>query len=186
MKQEKSIKALVVVSSFIFLVVCFSGCTSNQNINENENILTGTWAGAVQMPMFGRTGNVTVSKIAFSGNTTELTLTTQQGTFTTNYTYAINGATLVFTPRFNGRGGFPGGQQYNRTRLPGNWTGQPTNDTRSNETHPYNNSRLGNRTGYPGGGQPVMSVSFTYSVNEDQTILYLNGAEFRKVEVRSG
>ena len=187
MDQEKYTQTLVIISSFFFLVVCFSGCTSNQNTNKNENTLSGTWVGNVQMTQFGRTGNATVSKITFSGNTAEMTLNTGQGAFTTNYTYTINGSSLVFKPQFNGRGGFPGGQPYNGTR-PGNWTRPPTNGTGLiNGTRPYNGTRPGNLTrpgngtGNPGGGRSSMSISFTYSVNEGHTVLYLNSAEFRKI-----
>ena len=45
----------------------------------------------------------------------EMTLNSEQGTFTTTYTYSINGATLVLQPQFNGRGGFPGPQPNNGT-----------------------------------------------------------------------
>jgi hypothetical protein len=187
MKQEKYTQALVIASSFFFLIVCFSGCTSNQNTNKNENILSGTWVGNVQMTQFGRTENATVSKITFSGNTAEMTVNTGQGTFTTNYTYIIKGSSLVFEPQFNGRGGFPGGQPYNGTQ-PGNWTRPPMNDTGLiNGTRPYNGTRPGNwtrpgnGTGNPGGGRPSLSISFIYSVNEEHTVLYLNGAEFRKI-----
>ncbi len=187
MKQENYTKALVIVSSFIFLIVCFSGCTSNQNTNENENTFSGTWVGNVQMPLFGRAGNATISQLTFSGNTVEMTLDSEQGTFTTTYTYSMNGTTLVLEPQFNGRGGFPGQQPYNGT-LPGNWTRPPTNETWPiNGTRPYNGTRPGNwtmpenGTWNPGGGRPSMSISFTYSVNEDYTVLHLNGAEFRKI-----
>jgi hypothetical protein len=188
MKQEKYTKALVIVSSFIFLVVCFSGCTSNQNTNGNENVFSGTWVGTVEMPLFGRNGNASASEITFSGNAMEMTLNSEQGTFTTTYTYSINGATLVLQPQFNGRGGFPGPQPNNSTPQ-GNWTRPPTNETWPiNETRPYNGTRPGNwtrpenRTWNPGGGRPSLSISFTYSINEDRTVLYLNGAEFRKVQ----
>jgi hypothetical protein len=181
MKQEKYTKALVIVSSFIFLVVCFSGCTSNQNTNENENTISGTWVGNVQMPLFGRTGNATISKITFSGNAVEMTLNSEQGTFTANYSYFINGASLVLESQFNGRGGFPGRQPNNST-LPGNWTRPPMNETWPiNGTRPGNWTRPENGTWNPGGARPSMSISFTYSANEDGTVLYLNGAEFRKV-----
>jgi hypothetical protein len=181
MKQENYSKALVIVSSFIFLVVCFSGCTSNQNTNGNGNIFSGTWVGNVEMPLFGRNGNASVSEITFFGNTMEMTLNSEQGTFTTTYTYSINGATLVLEPQFNDRGGFPGRQPNNST-LPGNWTRPPMNETWPiNGTRPGNWTRPENGTWNPSGGRPSMSISFTYSVNDDDTILYLNGAEFRKV-----
>jgi hypothetical protein len=181
MKQEKCVQALVLVSSFIFLVVCFSGCTSNQNTNENKNTLSGTWVGNVQMPLFGRTGNTTVTNIMFSGDTVEMTLNLELGTFTTNYTYTINGSTLVLEPQFIGRGGFPGRPRNNGTS-PGNWTRPPTNETWPiNGTRPGNWTRPENGTWNPGGARPSMSISFTYSFNEDGTVLYVNGAEFRKV-----
>ena len=187
MKQGKLKQALVIISSFIFLVVCFSGCTSNQNTNETGTQLSGTWVGTVEIPLFGRNGSSSVSEITFSDTTAEMTLNTQQGTFTTNYTYAINGATLVLTPQFNGRGGFIGRQPYNDTQ-PRNWTRPPGNETwPNNGTGPYNVTRPGNwtrpnnGTWTPGGTRPTMSISFTYSINEDRSLLYLNGAEFRKV-----
>jgi hypothetical protein len=181
MKQKNYKQALVIVFSFIFLVVCFSGCTSDQNSNENENTFTGTWVGNVQMPLFGRTGNVTVSKITFSGDTVEMTLNSYQGTYSTNYTYSLNGATLMLEPLFNGKGGFPGQQPYNGTQS-GNWTRPPTNETWPiNGTRPGNWTRPENGTWNPGGARPSMSISFTYSFNEDGTVLYVNGAEFRKV-----
>jgi hypothetical protein len=181
MDQAKYTQALIIVSSFIFLVVCFSGCTSNQNSNENENIFSGTWVGNIQMPLFGRTGNVTISKIMFSGITVEMTLNSEQGTFTANYTYSINGSTLVLEPQFNDRGVFPGRPPNNSTS-PGNWTRPPMNETWPiNGTRPGNWTRPENGTWNPGGARPSMSISFTYSVNEDYTVLYLNGAEFRKI-----
>jgi hypothetical protein len=182
MKQEKFTKVLVIVSSFIFLVVYFSGCTSNQNTNGNGNIFSGTWVGNVEMPLFGRNGNASVSEITFSGNTVEMTLSSEQRTFTANYTYSINGATLVLEPQFNGRGGFPGRQPNNSTPST-NWIRPPTNETWPiNGTRPGNWTRPENGTWNPGGGRLSLSISFTYSVNEDGTVLYLNGAEFRKVQ----
>jgi hypothetical protein len=185
-KQEKYTQALIIVFSFFFLVVYFSGCTSNQNTN--GNIISGTWVGNVQMTQFGRPGNATVSRITFSGNTAEMTVNTGQGTFTTNYTYFINGSSLVFESQFNGRGGFPGRQLNNGTR-PGNWTRPPTNETWPiNGTRPYNGTRPGNwtrpenGTWNPGGGRPSLSISFAYSFNEDHTVLYLNGTAFNKIK----
>jgi hypothetical protein len=187
MRQEHGAKALVIAVVLIFLVVCFSGCTSNQSTNENENIFSGTWVGNVPMPLFGSNGDASISKITFSTDTVEMTLNSEQGTVTTNYTYSINGATLVLEPQFNGRGGFPGQQPFNGTR-PGNWTRPSANETRPingtypfNGTRPMNWTRPGNGTWTPGNGRPSMSVSLTYSVNEDHTVLYLNGAEFRRI-----
>jgi hypothetical protein len=187
MKQEHLTQALVITVVLLFLVVCFSGCTSNQSTNQNENFFTGTWIGNVPMPLFGRNGNASISRITFSGNTVEMTVSSEQTTFTTNYTYTINGAALILEPQFNARGGFPGQQPFNGTR-PGNWTRPLVNESWPiNGTYPYNSTRPGNwtrpvnGTWNPGMGRPSMSVSFTYSVNEDHTVLYLNGAEFRRI-----
>jgi hypothetical protein len=187
MKQENYTQGLVIAVVFFSLVVCFSGCTSNQKTNETRTQLSGTWVGNVEMPLFGRNVNASVSKIAFSGNKVEMTLNSEQGTFTANYSYSINGSTLVLEPQFNGRGGFPGRQPNNST-LPGNWTRSPSNETwPTNVTYSYNGTRPGNwtrpenGTWNPRGGQPSMSLSFTYSINEGYTVLYLNGAEFRKI-----
>ncbi|HWR27177.1 MAG TPA: hypothetical protein VN377_01945 [Candidatus Thermoplasmatota archaeon] len=187
MKQNKYAQALATAFVFIFLMVCFSGCTSNQNVNGNGNIFSGTWVGNVEMSLFGRSGNTSVSKIAFSGNTVELTVNTEQGTFTTNYTYSINGSTFILEPQFNGRGGFPGRQPYNGTHS-GNWTRPSANETwpingtmPDNSTQSSNWTRPGNGTWNPGNERPSMSISFTFSVNEDHTVIYLNGAEFRKI-----
>ena len=187
MKQQNYTKALVILSSFIFLIVCFSGCTSNQKTNETRTQLSGTWVGNVEMPLFGRSGNASVSKLSFSGNSVEMTLNSEQRTFTVNYSYSLNGSMLVLEPQFNDRGGFPGRPQ-NNSKQPGNWTRPPSNETwPTNGTRPYNGTRPGNwirsenGTWNPGGGQPSMSVSFTYSFNEEYTVLYLNGAEFRKI-----
>jgi|WetSurMetagenome_2_1015567.scaffolds.fasta_scaffold02499_8 hypothetical protein len=187
MKQENYTKALVITFAFISLVVCFSGCTSNQNTNGNGNIFSGTWVGNVDMSLSGGRGNTSVTQIIFTGSNAEMTLNSDQGSFITNYTFTTNGNTMILEPKFNDRGGFPGRQPNNST-VPGNWTRPPSNETwPTNGTRPYNGTRPGNwtrpenGTWNPGGGRPSMSISFTYSVNEDYTVLYLNGAEFRKI-----
>jgi hypothetical protein len=188
MRQEHVTQALVITIVLLFLVICFSGCTSNQSTNQNDNnIFTGTWIGNVPMPLFGRNGNASISKIMFSGDTVEMTVSSEQVTFTTNYTYSLDGTTLVLEPQFNGRGGFPGQQPFNGTR-PGNWTRPPVNESGLiNGTYPYNGTRptnwtrpMMNGTLNTGIGRPSMTISFTYSVNQDHTVLYLNGAEFRR------
>ena len=189
MKQEKySLALLGITVALFFVLVIICGCTSNQKTNETRTQLSGTWVGNVDMPLFGRSGNASVSMLVFSGNSVEMTLNSEQGTFTANYSYSLNGLTLVLEPQFNGRDGFPG-RQLNNSTVPGNWTRPPSNETwPTNGTHPYNATRPGNwtrpenGTWNPGGGQQPMPMSFTYSLNEERTILYLNGAEFRKVQ----
>jgi hypothetical protein len=187
MKQEHFTQPLVITVVLLFLVVCFSGCTSNQSTNQSDNIFTGSWVGNVPMPLFGRNGNASISMITFSGDAVEMMVNSEQGTFTTNYTYSLNGTTLVLEPQFNGRGGLPGQQPFNGTRT-WNWTRPPMNQTGPiNGTYPFNGTRPTNWTRpmngtlNPGTERPSMSVSFIYSVNEDHTVLYLNGAEFRRI-----
>jgi|WetSurMetagenome_2_1015567.scaffolds.fasta_scaffold496581_1 hypothetical protein len=189
MTQEKHAQAVLsIIFVFILIIVNISGCTSNQNTRENENILSGTWTGNVEIPLFRINGNASVSKIKFSGSTAEMSVESGQGTFMMNYSYSINGSTLVFVPKFNGRVGVPGRQSNNSTQ-PGNWTRAPGNETGPiNGTHHFNGSgpenwtRTENGTGNLGGGRPSMSISFTYSLNEEHTVLYLNGSPFNKVQ----
>jgi hypothetical protein len=189
MKQEKYTKALVITFAFISLVVCFSGCTSNQNTNGNGNIFSGTWVGNVDMSLSGGRGNTSVTQIIFTGSNAGMTLNSDQGSFITNYTFTTNGNTMILEPKFNDRGGFPGQPSQNGTRPWNDTSRPPTNETWPiNGTRPDNNSRPSNwtrpenGTWNPGGGRLSLSISFTYSVNEDGTVLYLNGAEFRKVQ----
>jgi hypothetical protein len=188
LKQEKYAQAFGVTVGIIVILVSLCGCTSNQNTDETETQLSGTWVGNVEIPMSGGITNTSVSQITFSSNTASLTLKNTQGLSTMNYTFTVNGNTLVLQPTFSNIGGFPGGQLNNGTR-PGNWTRPPTNETwPQNGTRPYNGTRPGNwtrpenGTWNPGGGRPSMSISFSYSFNEDHTVLYLNGAIFNKIK----
>jgi hypothetical protein len=174
------------------MLVSLSGCTTNQgaqNTNGTITQLSGTWVGSLEMPMLGGNGNTSISQITFTGNTAEMTLESTQGSFPMNYTYTLNGSTLVLEPNFGARGGFPRQPAQNGTR---NWNGTarpPINETWPvNGSQPYNGTRSsnwtrpGNGTWNPGGGQRSLSVSFTFSMNEDYSILLLNGATFRKVQ----
>ena len=193
LKQEKYAKALGVAVGIIVILVCLCGCTSNQNTNESKTQLSGTWVGYIEIPISGGIMNTSISQITFTNNTAKLTLKSTQGSFTMNYNFTVNGNTLVLQPTFSNMGGFPPGQPpQNRTRPWNNTTRPPMNETWPiNGTRPENDTRPGNWTrpvngtwnpGNPGGGQQPMSMSFTYSLNEKQTVLYLNGAEFRKVQ----
>jgi len=182
MKHEKYAQVICVTVGFIVILVSLCGCTSNQNTNETKTQLSGTWVGNVEIPMSGRRMNTSVTQITFTGNTAELTLKRTQGSSTMNCTFTVNGNTLVLQPTFSNRGGFPGQLLQNGTRPWNNTTRPPMNGTLPpNGTRPGNWTRPGNGTWNPGGGQQPTSMSFTYSFNEKYTILYLNGAEFRKV-----
>jgi len=196
MKQEKYAQTLGVTVGIIVILVSLCGCTSNQNTNETKTQLSGTWVGTVEIPMSGGMMNTSLTQITFTSNTAELTLKNTQRSSTMNYTFTVNGNTLVLQPTFSNIGGFPGQPPQNGTRLwndtarpPMNGT-FPTNGTRPpmNGTLPLNSTRPGNFTRPENGtwnligGQQPMSMSFTYSLNEEHTVLYLNGAEFRKVQ----
>ena len=196
LKQEKYAQILGLTIGFMIILVSLSGCTSNQNTKETKTQLSGTWVGNVEIPTSGGMMNTSVTQITFTSNTAELTLKNTQGSFTMNYTFTANGNTLVLQPTFSDIRGYPGQPPQNGTRpwndttrppMNGTW---PTNSTppSMNRTIPPNGTRPGNftrpenGTWNPGGGQQPMSMSFTYSLNEEHTVLYLNGAEFRKVQ----
>ena len=192
MKKEKYSQALMIMMIGIVILVSLSGCTSNQNTNGNN--LSGTWVGSVGMSMFGGQNNSSVSQIMFTDDKAEITSKSDRGTFTMEYTYSVNGDVLVFEPKFTNRNGFPGGQSnngslppngtgpWNGSRPPSNGTWAPNGTRPDNSTWPSNRTRPNNGTWNPGNGRPSMSVSFTYSFNEEYTILYLNGATFKKVQ----
>ena len=183
LKQEKYAQALGVTVGFMVILVSFCGCTSNQNTNETKTQLSGTWIGNVEIPTSGGITNTSVTQITFTSNTALLTLKNMQGSSTMNYTLTVNGNTLTLQPTFSNIGGFPGKSPQNGTRPWNDTTQPPMNGTSPpNGTRPGNWTRPENGTGNPGGGQQLMSISFTYSLNEEQTILYLNGAAFRKVQ----
>jgi hypothetical protein len=194
LRQEKHTQVLLGLTILgILIFVSISGCTSiqnkNQNTNEASTQLSGTWAGSMEMPMSNGRGNTSISQITFMGNTAKITLESTLGSFTMNYTFTMNGNTLVLEPNLSNRGEFPGRIPQNGTR-PWNGTARPPmNETWPvNSTHLYNGTRPSNwtqpenGTWNPGGGQRSLSVSFSFSMNEDHTLLFLNGAEFRKVQ----
>jgi hypothetical protein len=192
MAHKKHLKTILCGTALcLFFLVNLSGCTStsNQNANQTTTQLTGTWVGNAETPMGIGGENVTVSQITFTNNIAQLTLTSTRGAFTMNYTYTMNGNTLSLTPEFSNRGGFPrqpsqnGTRSWNDTARPFMNETWPTNETRpDNWTRPSNWTRPENGIWSPDGGQRSLSVSFTYSLNVDRTILTLNGAEFRKVQ----
>lgn len=186
MKQKYS-PALLLCTILLLFIVWLSGCTSNQTTTEKENFLSGTWVGKLETSLFGRNENMSISMITFSEDTVEITLHSTQSTFTMNYIYSTQGTILTLEPKFNERGGFPGQQPFNGSR-PGNWTRPPGNETDLingtfpfNGTRPMNGTRPENGSWDPLNRHPSMTVSFSFSINEDDTILYLNGAEFRKI-----
>lgn len=174
----------------VFLItIGLSGCTSNQNSNEAAALLSGTWAGDGGLSLSEEPMNSSVTQLSFDGSQVQITMESERGTFNMTYTYTITADLLVFEPSFSRRGGFPGSH-------PGNWT-MPPNGTRPwngtqppmngswapNGTHPTNQTWPSNRTQPPfgGAGGSLMTVSFHYRFDEQQTVLYLNDSPFTKV-----
>jgi len=200
MGQRKTSVHVLATSVVLFLaLVSLSGCTTTQTANQNTigniNKLTGTWTGNVEMSMVREGNNTSISQLIFNDTRVEATLLSERGSYTMNYTYVVDGETLVLHPDFTSGGGPYGGRQpYNGTQ-PWNETGQwngtrpPGNSTwPSNGTRPYNGSwpsnwtRPGNGTQSPGNRRSFMEISFTYSLDEQHNILYLNGSPFTKVQ----
>ena len=147
------------------------------------------------MPMFGAGSNVSVSQITFTNNRTEMILTSQNRTFTLNYTYSATRDTLVLTPliternRFAEREPFNGTIPPNATQPPGTWTISP-NGTQPpgngiwppNGTTPFNGTDPSNWTRPPGYNPSSMTITFLYAFDEGSSVLYLNNEQFIKVQ----
>jgi hypothetical protein len=194
MGQRKTSVQVLATSVVLFLaLVSLSGCTTTQTANQNTigniNKLTGTWTGNVEMSMVRGGNNTSISQLIFNDTRVEATLLNERGSYTMNYTYVVDGETLLLHPDFTSRGGPYGGRQplndtrpwngtvqWNGTRPTGNGTWPP------NGTWPSNGTRPGNGTWSPGNGRPSMEISFTYYLDEQNFILYLNGSPFTKVQ----
>jgi len=187
MSKKNVKKQMLVIVIMVFLaVVSLSGCVNNQNTGSDLGKFIGTWTGNKEISMFGGGSNASITQLTFTENIVEATLSSEQGTYTMNYTYNAQGDKLVLEPKFTGVGGFPGRQSYNRTR-PYNGT-RPPNETWNGTLPPTNGTWPPNGTQPPNGGQqspgserPSMSTSFIYGFNEAYDVLYLDGSQFKKV-----
>ena len=163
--------------------ISLSGCVNNQNSGSDTSKFSGTWSGEKEFSMFGGRSS-TITQLAFTQDTVQVTLTSGQGSFTMDYNYTLAGNTLTLEPKFNGVGGFPGRQSYNGTGRSDNST-YPYNGTRpwngtqppGNDTWPRNDSN-----GPPNGERPSMSISFEYSFSEQYNELYLDDSQFIKIQ----
>jgi hypothetical protein len=177
MKQDKRTQACLIILITVLSIFSLSGCTTTTQPTQ-KNPFTGTWVGTMEMPLFGGRNNTSVSQITFTDDHAEMLLTTDQGSFPMNYSYTVNGNTVVFEPLRMNRGGFSGRMPFNGTERP-NGTRQPGNGTwQPNGTMPFNRTGSFNWTRPPGGTQPSMTLSFVYSFNEEDTELSLNDAQF--------
>jgi hypothetical protein len=188
MRQKNANKLTPIICVTIFLsIVSLSGCVDNQNTGvEYQSKFFGTWTGTLEIPMFGGGNNSNITQIMFMENIVAATLSSEQGSFTMNYTYSVEGDMLVLEPNFDRRGGAPNGQSPDAQfpNGPRQWAGtQPPNGTWSpNDTWSPNGTGPPNNGQPPGGERPSMSISFIYSFNEENSILFLNGTQFIKVK----
>jgi hypothetical protein len=198
-QQTKTITLLFINSIVLFALVSLSGCTTNQTknqtTNEYANSLIGTWAGTLQIPMFGGENNTTVTQISFTMNRSEMILSGAEKTLTMNYTYIATSDTLTLTPLMTERNGFTGGEPFNGTAPPNgtmfprnrtsppNGTLPPGNGTLPpNGGNPYNGSWPSNGTRPQGDMRQSMTVTLSYTLDKEAGILLLNNARFTKIQ----
>ncbi|MFH1101043.1 MAG: hypothetical protein V1726_03295 [Methanobacteriota archaeon] len=182
MNQKQVHWQMIEVGAVIFLVVVgLSGCVSDQNTGGDTSNLLGTWTWSLDMSMGGPMMSSSVTQITFTEDAVTMSLTSDQGTFTMNYTYVVNGNTLVLESKFEGRGGGDfRGQPRNGTG-PWNGTRPPGNDSWSNGTQPPRNGSWSPNGSRPFGGErPSMSLSLTYRFDDGYRVLYLNDSQFVK------
>ena len=189
MNQRGLHKQIFAIGIIIFFTtICLGGCTDTQNTGNNLNSFIGTWAGSVKVSMFGGPmgGNSTFTELTFMQDIVIATLNNERGMNTMNYTYVVNGNKLVLDPSFFGGGTIPDRKPFNNTQPSFNNTMfPPNNGTRPfNDTQPpFNNTWPPNEQQPPSGQQsPSMSLSFLYSFDENNTVLYINGSKFIKIQ----
>lgn len=183
MNQKDASKLAIMICVTVFLsTVSLSGCTTQNNQNTGVVDLSkflGTWVGTLEITTFGHNSS-NITQLTFMENVVAVTMASEQGTYTMNYSYSVDGNTLVLEPKFDRTGGSGSynGQPHNNSHQWNNGTYPPNGTWPPNGTLPYGQSPNGGQ--YPGGERPSMSLSFVYSFNETQDILYLNGDQFTK------
>ena len=182
-------QAFAISIIFIFLTTLYlSGCTDTQNNDNSINSkFIGTWTGSVEVSTFGGPmgGNSTFTKLTFMQDIVVATISNERGINIMNFTYFVNGNNLILEPSFSGGGVMLDRQPFNNTQPSFNNTMPPPNGTR-----PFNNTRPSFNSTWPSDGQqppssqasPSMSVSFSYSFDENYTVLYLKGSKFIKIQ----
>jgi hypothetical protein len=97
-------KIIFVIGLTIFLIPVFSGCTENNNSNDQAVIgnFAGTWTGHLVSAFKERTVNVT--GLAFNGETVDITMISDRGTQTMTYSLNVEGDKLVLEAIFDNEG----------------------------------------------------------------------------------
>jgi len=195
----KQIVGIVIVTSLFAVFLC--GCTENSSTINGVDLskFLGTWTGNMeQTSIFGFRENDTIgntsdfmenhtnwnmtefrqsmtggniTKLEFTVDTLYMTIKIGNETRTISQTYTIEGDQLILSMQFTGE-------------RP-DWMQSPSDGERP----PFNDSErppFGERSPFDGeppfdGGRSFGVRSYTYSFNEDNTILYLNGSEFIKI-----
>jgi hypothetical protein len=196
MKRKPVVPLLAVSAIVLCTLVSLTGCTSDQNENQVSNVavnpLLGTWTGHTMMPA-GESGfgNMSISQLTFKESSVVVTQEGQFGSATMNCTYMVQGSSIVLQPEFTGgrgRHAFNGTFPTNSTwrQFDGTWqvngSGGPQGGHQFNGSFPGNWSLPGNGTWSAGGGRPMTMISLTYSFDEQQDVLYLNGSPFTKTQ----
>jgi hypothetical protein len=201
MNKETKIKKLIIVVLTIFLLTVFlSGCTENNSTNDKVDLnkFIGTWSGNMKTSFLGFRGNnppmnntnilenntdrnftnfrqngtiVNITKLEFTSESLYMTITTGNETQIIPRTYTVDGNQLVLSFQFNGE------QPINRSSF--NDTAGPPFDNRSDTFNGSVPSSNGGRPPFNSGQQP-MTTTYTYSFNEEYSVLYLDGSPFTK------
>lgn len=167
-----------------------SGCSENNTGGDAlYTEFIGSWVGNMEYSMnnfrdnfsmfnndsMTNRGNfslVNITQLEFTKDTIYMTLTSEDGTQVISNLYKIEGDQLVLSFQFGGDRQRPDGMQ-----PPNGWE-PPTfdgNNRSFNDSQPFNFTRSFD------GQPPQSSRSYTYIFNEDNTILYLDGSEFTKI-----
>ena len=147
--------------------------TLNNQIYQKKFI--GTWEGNMEFSMFHRfdqnkTRNIT--KLEFTQDTLNIYITSQDSTQNMPYSYQLTENQLMITfglEIFNGERPDFGERPFNREDIPEDRR-PPFDMEKPPEKMPEFNDERHSR-----------EIIYSYSLNEDLTILYLDGIEFVKV-----
>ena len=186
-KIKKSHLSLLTI--FIFtLLLC--GCSENNTSSDALNTeFIGSWIGNMEYSMNNFRDNFSmvndnitngrnfssanITKLELTKDTIYMTITSEDGTQVISNLYKIEGDQLVLSFQFGDR------QRPDGMQPPDGWE-PPTFDENNRS---FNNSQPFNFTRPFNNGQPPQSSrGYTYSFNEDNTILYLDGSEFIKID----
>ena len=188
----------VILTVFIFAIF-LCGCieTDSSNSGVDASRFVGTWVGNMETQMVGfrenhppmnmtdnfendTDGNFTdfrenapsanITQLEFTSDTLDTTITMGETTRTMSYSYTIEGNQLLLSVQFTGEPP-DWGQQLPEGDRPPFDDEMPSDDERP----PFDGERPFD------GENPFQQLSYTFQFNEDNTILYLDGSPFSKI-----